>query len=105
MRKIFKSMVLSSGTIPREVRNDCYGYGPTFLKVWNKFDQEEIKLLAVDDGGAFLSKLQEIVKLACDDYCILEEMRGALKGAEKLRRRKSTRGNIQVASFQRYCGE
>ena len=68
-RKIYKSLLLSHGVVPHEVRKSCYGWGDKFLAVVGTFDEGGLERLRNQGNGEWMGKLDEIADLA-NDYCI-----------------------------------
>lgn len=61
-RKIFKSLLLSTGVIPHEVRTTHYGWGERFISVLQTFDQGELEKIA--GNAEWMGKLDELAELA-----------------------------------------
>lgn len=70
-RKIFKSLLLSTGIIPKEVRNSCYGWGDKLVCVLQTFDQGELEWIGGDTE--WMGKFREVAGLA-RSYCIEESL-------------------------------
>ncbi|KAK8154592.1 hypothetical protein IWX90DRAFT_418507 [Phyllosticta citrichinensis] len=83
LRKIGKSIALSVGVVPREVRKDYTSdqdcYTDAFLEIAKSFTRaERAKVLQTDqDGLTFEQKLVELVDLA-RGYCIFPKLRRSL---------------------------
>lgn len=66
MRKIFKSVCLSDGEIPRQVRQSAWNWDERMITVLECFTEEELQRLDEEEGWA--DKLHEVVELGAE-YC------------------------------------
>ncbi|KAK7529622.1 uncharacterized protein J3D65DRAFT_672557 [Phyllosticta citribraziliensis] len=88
LRKIGKSITLSEGVIPHEVRKDYTsdqnGFTDAFLEIAKSFTcAEKAKVLHTDqDGSTFEQKLVELVDLA-RGYCIFPKLSKSLSVLQK----------------------